>query len=706
MRTATRTPADVVCLSAGGVSVVLDIADAAPPAIVYWGEDLGPTTVDDLEVLRRHAVAPRVADGVDVGIRLGVLPEPARGWYGRPGIEGHRDGTASTQRFHLVDHRRSDSSWTGVLGADTGLTVRLEIELTDEGLLRQRASVRNSATTRYHLNAVTLSAPVPPHASEVLDLTGSHMRERHPQRAHWDIGQRVHESRRGRPGLQSTTFIAVGEPGFSFASGEVWCVHVAWSGNNRMLAEHTSAGHKHLMGGELLLPGEVLLEPSQEYVSPWIFFAWGRGLDDLSRRFHGWLRRRPGRSRRPRPVTVNTWEAVYFDHDLARLVELATLAAAAGAERFVLDDGWFRGRRDDRSGLGDWFVSERVWPQGLAPLVSAVHDAGMEFGLWVEPEMVSPDSELFRAHPEWAMGAPGRVSQLQRHQLVLDLTNPQAYEFVSSRLRALLDEYEIAYLKWDHNRDLLEAVEPVHGSARAREQTLALYRMLDELRRDHPALEIESCASGGGRVDLEILERTDRVWGSDSMDPIERLTIQRWTGILVPPELIGCHIGKAPSFDTERIASVDFRAITAIFGHLGIELDLAALSPAERIAEWVHYGRSIRDLLATGTVVRLDDPDPSRICHGVVAADRTRAVFSFSSVAVSRWQPEPPVTVRGLDPALHYRVRLAAPLRTQHADSPLADGVVASGAVLRNRGFAIPRLAPAQAIVVELDACT
>src|SRR5699024_5253862 len=240
-------------------------------------------------------------------------------------------------------------------------------------------------------------------------------------------------------------------------------------------------------------------------------------------RFHRHLRAREHHVDRRRPVTLNVWEAVYFAHDLARLTDLADRAAALGVERFVLDDGWFGSRRDDFSGLGDWVGSEEVWPDGLGPLIDHVTGLGMEFGLWFEPEMVNEDSDVARAHPEWVLGpSPTALPLESRHQQVLNLSLPEAYEHVRTQMLDVLDRYDIGYLKWDHNRDLLEAATRATGRAAVHEQTLAAYRLMDELKAAHPGLEIESCSSGGARVDLEVLEHTDRVWVSDCIDPLER----------------------------------------------------------------------------------------------------------------------------------------------------------------------------------------
>ena len=235
----------------------------------------------------------------------------------------------------------------------------------------------------------------------------------------------------------------------------------------------------------------------------------------------------------------------------------------------MLDDGWFAGRRDDTTSLGDWSVSTEVWPEGLGPLIDHVIALGMQFGLWVEPEMVNLESDLARAHPEWLFSAGGRPGLPSRHQHVLDLAHPGAYEHVLKSLDHLLTTYDIAYLKWDHNRNLNDAGHTPDGTPGVHAHTLAVYGLLDELRERYPRLEIESCAGGGARIDLGILERTDRVWPSDCIDALERQQIQRFTALLLPPELMGTHIGSAESHTTLRRHSLAFRAITGAVGASG-----------------------------------------------------------------------------------------------------------------------------------------
>ena len=716
-----------VHLSTAGVSAVLDVTDGRLPALAHWGAALGPLGAAGLDALCEATVEPVPQNAVDVPVRVGLLPQQSDGWIGRQGLTGARpDGSGWTTRLVteqiLVDgvpledaHAETGDAQVRYELADAaqGLAVVLEIELLPTGLLRLRATVTNTGATPYGLEELTLAVPVPGEAEELLDFAGRWTKERTPQRRAFTAGTHLRENRRGRTGADSAYVLHAGRPGFGFRDGEVWAVHTAFSGNHRHLAEKISTGQSVLGGGELLLPGEVTLGPGEAYEGPWLYASHGIGLDAVAARFHRHLRSRPGHVDTHRPVTLNVWEAVYFDHDLERLTALADSAAALGVERFVLDDGWFGSRRDDFSGLGDWEVSPAVWPDGLGPLVDHVIGLGMQFGLWVEPEMVNEDSDLARAHPEWILGpTPSALPLESRHQQVLNLTEPGAYAHVRDQLVAVLEAHQISYLKWDHNRDLLEASTRATGRAAVHEQTLAAYRLMDELRAVRPGLEIESCSSGGARIDLAALEHTDRVWVSDCIDPLERQQMNRWTSQLIPLELMGSHIASGRSHTTGRLHTLGFRAHSALMGHLGIEWDLGAASAQEltELRAWIALYKEQRELLFTGELVRADRGESPLWLQGVVSEDRGRALFALSTVGRADTSQHPRLQLPGLDPEAAYRLRPVLPSGPpSHLTSPpwlaraLAEGsVLLPGAVLTTSGLAAPLLDPEQGLMLSL----
>jgi alpha-galactosidase len=702
-------------LRSDGCSLVLDAGGPNLPAVLHWGADLGdpaPAAWPELALAGAPGVAPAA---LAEPVFRPLVREHARGWPGRPTLSGHRRGSDWSPAFALAELERAGGNRVTVHGVDkvAGLRLRSQLELAPAGLLRLRHTLRNDGDAPYTVNELSCALPIPAHATELLDLTGRWCRERQPQRHPLELGGWVRENRRGRTGHDATIGLLAGTPGFGDRHGEVWAVHVGWSGNHLSYAERWPSGEGVLGAGELLLPGEIELAPGAEYATPWVYAAYSpRGLDGIAAAFHRYLRGRPHHPGpdRPRPVVLNTWEAVYFDHDLDRLRALADAAAELGVERFVLDDGWFRHRRHDRAGLGDWYVDETVWPQGLDPLIGHVRALGMQFGLWVEPEMVNPDSDLYRAHPDWILQAGGRVPPSFRHQQVLDLANPDAYDHIRSRLDALLSENDIGYLKWDHNRDIVDGGHRGHPGVHA--QTLAIYRLLDELRAAHPGVEIESCSSGGARVDLGILERTDRVWASDCNDALERQAIQRWTGLFLPPELVGSHIGPPRSHTTGRVHDLSFRAATALFGHAGIEWDVTAAAPEERaaLASWIGFYKRHRGLLHSGEVVHADHPDPAAAVHGVVAGDRAEALYAYVQLATSRFGVPAPARLPGLDPARGYLVEPvhpAGPPRTSQRLPPpwyAAGEVTLPGAVLGAAGLAMPALNPEQALLLRVTA--
>jgi alpha-galactosidase len=704
---------------AAGTSLLLaSCGDEQLPVLLHWGADLGELSDSDIAAFVRARTPTVPHSALDRPRYLGVLPDSTSGFTGTPAVEGFRVRT--TDRADVVPWAPRFVDWSMEHGPDgvvlrssddeASLAVTCLLDLLPEGLVRTETRLENTGDTDYMVGALRSVLPVAADATELLDLTGRWTRERSPQRRTWSQGTWQRTGRHGRTGHDATLLLVAGTPGFGFRTGAVWGSHLAWSGDHVSYAERTPEGESLLGGYELLGPGEVVLAPSESYSTPLLLGSWSeRGLDGMSERLHAWIRGRSGRSRSPRPVTLNTWEAVYFDQDLDRLTGLADVGAEIGVERFVLDDGWFHGRRHDRAGLGDWTVDETVWPDGLHPLVDHVRGLGMQFGLWVEPEMVNVDSDLARGHPDWVLRGRGALPAEWRHQQALDLQHADAYAYIRTALRALLTEYDISYLKWDHNRDLLDIAHDgrpaVHG------QTMAVYRLLDELREEFPGLEIESCASGGGRVDLGILQRTDRIWPSDTIDALERQHIQRWTSLLVPPELMGTHVGGPEAHTTGRRHRLGFRAATALIGHLGVEWDITTLSAPERaeLAAWIALHKELRGLVATGSVVHPDYPDPGLLVTGVVAADGAEAVFVIAAVASLTTQTPTPIRLSGLDPAKRYEITQigseeGGPV-VDLGTSWLASGpLFLAGSTLISAGMRLPVMAPESARVLRLRA--
>ena len=705
-------------LRSSGAQVVLEVPTSGLPRVLHWGQDLGELTEADLEALVASGPQRALTSLPSNGVPAALLPSPADGWLWTPGITGHREGADFSPAFTttgvqvLASDRPEIAHHVQVGASDpvAGLEVSIEVQLTTSGVLRTRAQVTSTGEGLYDLATLDLALPVPPQATELMDMTGRQLRERSLQRMPLTIGTHLRESRRAS-GHEASLLTAAGEAGFSWRSGRVWALHVGWSGNTRTYAERTNTGVTTLAGGELLLAGEVRLAQGQSYTSPWIYASAGVGLDEVASRFHTFLRQRPEHPRSPRPVTLNVWEAVYFDHDLDTLVALADRAGRVGVERYVLDDGWFRHRRDDTAGLGDWYVDEGVWPDGLGPLVAAVRERGMQFGLWFEPEMINEDSDLARAHPDWILAPGQRLPVRHRHQQVLNLTIPEAYTYLRDRISALVSEYAIDYIKWDHNRSLVEPGTRSTGRPAVHAQTQAVYDLIDELKATHPGLEIESCASGGGRIDLGMMAHADRIWGSDCNDPTERQLIESGTRLLLPPELIGSHIASPTSHTTGRTHVLAYRAGTAFFSHLGIEWDLTSATEEDldQLTDWISVHKAHRHLLHTGTVVRADHLPEGGWCHGVVATDQTEAIYAVVNLRSAAAAPAGRVRLPGLDPQATYRLRplppghAAEPLATHGTPSWWADGLTISGRLLGELGIQPPALNPERLALLHLQ---
>ena len=669
-------------------------SDGGLPRVIYWGPRLPAR--ENLAALAQAQERDLTGGMIDRLEPLTLCPESGRAFPGIPGlILSEMDGEPlhPVFAFHAAavsPHRLRLNSRAG------SLRLTHEIAAHPTGVFTLRSILEHDQPLRVQWLAAPV-LPAPQNATEMLDISGKWTREFQLNTTPWSMGARLREVRTGRSGHEHPPWLILPVTGCTNTQGEAFGLHYAWSGGHRMVAEELPCGRRQIQFGH---PLGAEIEPATRFETAELILAWSDGgLNGLGAAFQHDLRDRviawPDRVR-PRPVHYNCWEAVYFRHDLAELTALADRAADLGAERFVLDDGWFGRRDDDRSSLGDWVVDRRKWPDGLHPLIAHVRKRGMSFGLWFEPEMVNPDSDLMRAHPYWRLGPPDQVTG--RHQMVLDLSRDDVRDHLFQAISALLGEYPIDYIKWDHNR-LLPVVDA--------EQTRGIYDLIDRLRAAHPTVEIESCASGGGRIDAGILARTHRVWLSDSNDALERLRMQHAAALFLPAAITGSHVGPRKSHTSGRVLSMSFRAWVAAQRHMGFEMDLNELTEAEAatLRAVTGWWKANRGWMMSGTIHRLDAADPAVTAEIQIAADGSRFVL-FSGQAETSVQILPrPLRLTGLDPDASYRLRLKNPedLPPQsRGPNALKQGpVTLSGRALMAQGLMLPVAWPATLWVVE-----
>ncbi|MCA0270996.1 MAG: alpha-galactosidase [Proteobacteria bacterium] len=636
-------------IDAPGQTLAL-VSDVALPRVIWWGPSLPEG--EDLAELARADQSDLTGGMLDRLPALTLCPLPAADWQGQPGLVlAEADGRPLSPRLQFLRAEEGPGLIRLISGGD-GLTLTHRFRAHPTGVIALQTLLEADRPVRLHWLAAPV-LPLPQGDAEIIDFTGKWLGEMQPVRNPWTPGIRLREARSGRSGQEHPPFALFPGPGCTYSQGAVRGLHYAWSGGHRMLAEELADGRRQVQFGH---SSGAHLDPGTRFeTAELLAVASDRGLNGLAIRYQRDLRDRVVRwpdPARPRPVHYNCWEAVYFNNDLATLSDIATRAAALGAERFVLDDGWFGRRDDDTSSLGDWQVDRRKWPQGLQPLIDHVESLGMRFGLWVEPEMVNPDSDLARAHPDWILGPADQTTG--RNQMVLDLGRAEVRDHLFTALDALLSAYRIDYLKWDHNRLL-----PVVDAA----QTDGIYALLDRLRAAHPGVEVESCASGGGRIDAGILARTERVWLSDCIDPQERLRIQADAALLLPGALTGSHVGAAKSHTTGRIQPMSFRARVAALRHFGFEMDLRALTSEEAqvLAEVTRWWKANRDWLMRADILRLDSADPAVLAELHLAEDGGRFLLAAGVAETSRQILPRPLELTGLEPGARYEVRLLNP---------------------------------------------
>ena len=537
---------------------------------------------------------------------------------------------------------------------------------------------------------------------DLIHFHGRHAMERQPERAPLLHGVQSVGSERVASSHQHNPFVILCDRHAAQDGGDCYGLMPVYSGSHLTQVERDQMGAARIVSGIRDEDFSWTLGPGERFDTPQALLCFRHdGLNALSQRFHRFIREalcRSRFSRTRRPVLLNNWEATYFNFDREKILAIAKEAKELGADLFVLDDGWFGKRNDDHSSLGDWFVNEQKLPGGLEPLIRGDKDLGLQFGLWVEPEMVSEDSELYRAHPDWALKVPGREPFLSRSQLALDLSRPEVADWIYHTLAELLRRYEIDYIKWDFNRSLTDLWSPALPAERqgelAHRCTLGLYRVMERLTAEFPQVLFEGCAGGGGRFDAGMLAYFPQIWCSDDTDPIERLVIQRGSSYGYPLSCMGAHVSASPNHQTGRRTPLDTRAVVAMAGGFGYELDPGKLSEEEkdRIRAQIARFRRYEPLLREGDYYRIgEEEDPADFAAWqVVSRERDESLLSLV-VTHPRANPAPlHLRFRGLDPEARYTLRLEL-FDAFAAEGMPREGVYSGGALLY-AGFTFPRM--------------
>lgn len=678
-------------------SMVLASRSGRLPQVVYWDARLPDD--EDLATIAAAYEIDLTGGMLDVAAPLSILPELAQGFPGQPGmILRGAGGQHIAANFTLKDAQQSDQELTlGFRDADNQLNYTARITSDPETNMLTLAAELEAEQPVFLDWLAAPVLPAPQNAKVMTDFSGRWCGEFQENTVPWTPGIRLRENLTGRTGHEHFPGLVIPCVGATNTQGEVYGWHYGWSGGHRMIAEELPDGRRQVQMGHAFGTQEG---PGTRFATAPLYATYSdTGMNGIGVSYQRHLRRRivnfPNPDR-PRPVHYNCWEAVYFDHKPEELFDIARRAADLGAERFVLDDGWFATRDDDTQSLGDWDVDLRKYPSGLTPLARHVQSLGMTFGLWLEPEMVSPDSDLFRAHPDWALGAPDQP--LGRGQMVLNMALSEVREHLFGKISALLSQHAIDYIKWDHNRVL-----PLPGS----QQTQGTYMLLDQLRQAFPQVEIESCASGGGRIDFGILGRTHRVWLSDSNDALERLKIQHRAAIFLPACVTGSHVGPRKCHTSGRTLGMSFRAWVAAQRHMGFEMDPHELDDAEtRVLQSVTaWWKSNRSWMMGADILRLDAPDRAVVAELQLAADKSRFVAFIAKAETSDQIAPRPIRLTGLDPEARYRIDLInrdeASALSRGAPA-LKDGPIeVSGTYLLQHGLALPWSLPETIWVLE-----
>jgi len=680
-------------LEAADVSYVLGVNREGQLQSLYWGKRLQPS----------DPISPARPDNGSSSFDLPVnaTPQEFVGWGGGlvvlPDVkitfpDGNRDLVLKYVSYSI----QGLSLTITMKDISRDLTVALQYQIDGQtGIVARSARIENHTAAPLTVEqtfAATWNLPAN-RDYQLRYLTGRWAGEWNLQQEPLHPGKVVLESRRGSTGDEVNPWFAIerGEEPDQDTS-DVWFGALGWSGSWQINIEQDWQNRVRVTGGYTPFDFAYRLAPGESLETPKFYGGFSAsGVGGASRLLHRFeLDTVIPQPHRLRPVLYNSWEATGFDVSEAGQEALAEKAASLGVERFVTDDGWFGERKDDHAGLGDWYVNPQKFPRGLKPLIDRVHALGMDFGLWVEPEMVNPDSDLYRKHPDWVLNFSGRPRTEGRHQLVLNLARPDVRAYVYGFLDKLLSENDIAFLKWDYNRNWSEPGWPAAPLDEQKEVYVKyvqnLYSILAELRQNHPHVEIESCSGGGARVDLGILRYMDEVWPSDNTDPFDRLTIQNGFTYAYSPGLMMAWVTDSPNWMNNRSTSLEYRFLSSMQGSLGIGANLNKWT-AEDFAigkKMVAQYKAVRETVQEGALYRLISPAGSEYAATEsVARDGHEAVVFAYLHSSQEGKPFPMLYLKGLDPKAIYSLHVE--------DGKVADGTVerASGDYWMQQGVEV-----------------
>jgi len=662
-----------------GHTLVFAAINNALPSVAYSGQFLPDNT--SLEAVVDAALRPITPGTLDQIAPLSLLPEEGRGFQGYCGLQlSDSQGRPALTQFQLENVQRTHN----------GMHIWTELS--------------NSGTSAWRVDWLSVPVLTIDQSFPLMqDYIGRWTQEFTPMQRRIERGVYVRESRRGRGGHDHFAGFIVGQEPLAWNRGCAAAMHFSYADVHRTVLECLPDGRRQCQAGiaetRWLEPGATL-HSGDAY---WTFSSTGNNA--LAHNFQHFVRRhivQLPEPEAPRLVNYNCWEAIYFDHDVDKLKRLASSAAEVGAERFVLDDGWFAApgipRNDDTSSLGDWTVDVTKYPDGLSPLIEHVNALGMQFGLWFEPEMVNANSALAKQHPDWVL-THGPAEHIEgRNQFLLDLSNSEVTEYLFEQLHNVLSQYNIRYIKWDMNRDATRAVD-ASGQRSLVRHSEAVFALMARIRTAHPLVEIESCASGGGRIDYRVLRNTHRVWLSDSIDARVRWKMQSEAFVFVPPSVYGSHVGAEKVHTSARKQPMSFRALVAMTGHMGIESDMAELSPADRstLMRYISLYKQNRQWMHAGLQYRLDTDQPATVAQQFVSPDQDRFLLFSATLDVLVDETTAPIRCQGLRSDEMYAVTLVNQddidaSATRIFDHPLvqAEPALMSGAQLMQQGIVPP----------------